>query len=64
MGKNAQLHLVLESNLLEALKREADKENISVSELCRQKLNKNSQLTRIELMIEQLRYIIDKKDNF
>ena len=54
MKKTAQLHLVLETELLGRLRREAEKENSSVSELCRRKLRGNSQLDRIEEMIKKL----------
>jgi len=57
MPKNSQLHLLLETDLLETLKRDAEKSGISVSELCRQKLREFSQLTKIEIMLEKL----DKK---
>jgi len=55
MPKNAQLHLVLDSEILEALKEEAFQRDISVSELCRQKLSGDSQLTRIEQTVSQIR---------
>ncbi len=54
MGKNAQIHLYLETDLHEALLREAKQRKISISELCRQKLRESSQLTRIELLLEKL----------
>ena len=53
-GKNSQIHLILETTLKEKLKREALDNEISFSELCRQKLGKNSQLTRIELIVEKI----------
>jgi len=54
MGKNSQIHLYLETNLHEALLRESEEENISISEICRRKLKKNTQLTRIELRLENI----------
>ncbi|MDD5178505.1 MAG: hypothetical protein PHT54_04490 [Candidatus Nanoarchaeia archaeon] len=57
MGKNSQIHLFLESNLLEALKQEASERKVTISELCRQKLREASQLTRIEILLSKL----DKK---
>lgn len=54
MGKNSQLHIVLETELLIALKKEATERGLSVSELCRQKLRECSQLTRIEMKLERL----------
>ena len=54
MKKIFQIHLLLEKTLKEALEREARDRNLSLSELCRQKLRETSQLTRIELLIEKL----------
>ena len=63
MKKNSQLHLFLESEILDSLKKEADNENLSVSELCRNKIRKNSQLTRIEFKIDILIEKIKKIEN-
>lgn len=38
MGMNAQLHILLDSEDLDALQKEADNLKITISELCRQKL--------------------------
>ena len=54
MGMNAQLHLYLESELLEKLKKEAEAERISISELCRNKLGSCSKLTKIEFLLESI----------
>ncbi len=54
MGKNAQIHLYLETDLHEALLREAKEDDVSISEICRRKLKKNTQLTRIELRLENI----------
>ena len=54
MGKNAHLHLVLETDFLNSLKAEAKKNMISVSELCRLKLHKSLQLDRIEFKIDKM----------
>ena len=54
MKKIFQIHLLLEKNLKEALEREASQRDLSLSELCRQKLRETSQLTRIELLLENL----------
>lgn len=53
MVKNAHLHITLESEFLDCLKKEAKKRSISVSELCRIKLKDNLQLDRIEGMLER-----------
>ena len=54
MGKNAQIHLYLETDLHETLLREAKEDDVSISEICRRKLKKNTQLTRIELRLENI----------
>ena len=54
MGKNAHLHIVLESEDLLSLKEEALIQGIRLSELCRQKLKMNVQLRNIERMTQLL----------
>ncbi len=55
MGKkNSQIHLFLESTLMAILKREAEELEVSISELCRQKLRQTTQLARMELMLQEL----------
>jgi hypothetical protein len=48
MKKNNQLHIFIETKLLEKLIEEAKEEEVSLSELCRSKLRKKPQLDRIE----------------
>ena len=54
MKKNAQLHLVIEVRELNKLKVEAEEKKISLSELCRVKLRKNTQFDRIEGKLDRL----------
>ena len=54
MKKNSQIHLFLETELKAQLEKEASEEGISVSELCRKKIKENSQLLRIEIMLESI----------
>lgn len=54
MRKNAQLHLMLDSWELKRLKDEAKGKKVSLAELCRVKLRKNSQLDNIEKKIDKL----------
>ncbi len=54
MKKNHKFHLRIESELLFNLKKQADEQNISISELIRQRLRECPKLTRIEIMIEEL----------
>lgn len=55
MKKNSQIHVYLETQFKEKLIREANEEGISFSELCRQKLNENSQLKKIEFILGQIK---------
>ncbi len=52
MGKNSHLHILLETNFLMLLKKEAEDRAISLSELCRLKLRKSLQLERIEKKLD------------
>ncbi len=54
MVKNSHLHIVLESDFLISLKDQAKKRSISVSELCRLKLQTTLQLDRIENKLDKL----------
>ncbi len=54
MKKNHQIHLFLEKNLKEKLQREANKLEISLSELCRYKLQNSSHLTKTKFLLEKL----------
>lgn len=53
MGKNTQVHLVLDVSLKEKLKREAADGCISIAELCRQKLRDGDKLDRILRLLEK-----------
>ena len=55
MKKNSQIHLFIETEVLHILKKQADEEDITISELCRQKLRECSRLARIEIILEDLR---------
>jgi len=54
MGMNSQLHLVLSSDLLEKLRKESDNRDLTISDLCREKLREDSQLDKIEFMLKKL----------
>jgi hypothetical protein len=54
MRKNSHIHILLETEFLSELKNEAKEKGIRLSELCRQKLRKNSQLENIEKMLQLL----------
>ena len=54
MRKNFQVHLYLETELVEKLKKEAIDKKKSVSDICRQKIKEDTQLDRIEMMIGKI----------
>ena len=54
MKKNSQIHLFLETDLKEKLEKQAWERELSVSEWCRIKLRENSQLTKVEILLENL----------
>ena len=54
MQKNAQLHLLIESNLLEKLKEEAKENSVSFAEYCRQKLRAGSHIEETRKLLEEL----------
>ncbi len=60
MKKNSQIHLFLETELKEKLEKEAQGQNISFSELCRQRLRDNDRLSKIEYVLEQIQIILNK----
>lgn len=54
MKKNSQLHLYLETKLRQVLGEQAAEREITISELCRQKLRQNDRLDKIEKILEEL----------
>ena len=58
MKKNTQIHLLIETNLFEKLKKEAEESSVSFAEYCRIKLRENSKLKKIE---EMLLEVLDDK---
>lgn len=54
MKKNYKLRIRLETSVVDILKREAEVENVTLSELCRNKLRSSPKLNKIELMLERL----------
>ena len=52
--KNTKIHFVIETSTKELLIREAKVQEVSLAELCRQKLKRNSKLIKIEMMLEEL----------
>ena len=54
MKKTFQLHLRIETTVIESMRKQAYDEGISLAELCRKRLRDGQQLTRIERLIENL----------
>ena len=54
MKKNAKIHFMIETALLETLRNQAEENRVSIAELCREKLRKSNQLDRIESILNKL----------
>lgn len=54
MVQNSQIHLFLETELLQSLKMQARNSGISLSKLCRKKLGEISQIDRIEVKLGEI----------
>ena len=52
--KNAQLHIMIESGIVEEMTRKADRSGVTLSERCRNNLKDESQLDRIERKLNLL----------
>jgi hypothetical protein len=54
MKKNAKIHLIVETELLENIRNQARENRVSIAELCREKLRESNQLDRIEFILNKL----------
>ena len=54
MKKSYQIHLKIESEAIEELKKEAESRGIPLSVLCREKLKQGNTLKRIEVKLDSL----------
>lgn len=54
MKKTYKIHLRLDNSLLEQLRKEAEEMGVCLSEICRQKLQSNHRLNKIEFMLDKL----------
>ena len=61
MKKNVKIHLIIESDTYEALKKEAIENDLSFAEIYRQKLRQSPALKRIEMILERIESKIDSK---
>lgn len=57
MKKNSHIHILIETELSERLRKQAEELGMNFSDLCRQKLKDTFKLDRIEMLLIQ----IDKK---
>lgn len=64
MKKNSQIHLFIETDLLEDLKKQAREQEKSFSELCREKLIGSPKLARMEMMLEDISKKLNIQVNF
>lgn len=61
MPNNSHIHIVVSTDFLESLKREARKRLLTLSEFCRLKLGASLQLDRIENKINKMEEKIGNK---
>jgi len=54
MKKNSHLHILIETSLLNCLKKEAEEKKISLGQYCRNRLRKQYQLNRIEAKLDRI----------
>ena len=62
MKKNSQIHLFLETEVLQTLKIKAKELGIPLSKLCRKKLGESSQLDRIEDVLTEIKDNLSKEE--
>ncbi|MCK5449707.1 hypothetical protein KAI32_02480 [Candidatus Pacearchaeota archaeon] len=53
MRKNAQIHLLIETELFDLLKKESENSSICFSEYCRRKLRENCKLEVVERLLKE-----------
>ncbi len=64
MGMNSQIHLYLKSEVFEKLKKEAENKGLPIATLCKEKLDKNTRLERIELILEDIYNILKRSNKY
>jgi len=62
--KNSHLHFLIETEVIEKMKAEAEKQNISLSEWCRRKLREDFQWDRIEMKLDMILIGLKIEDKF
>lgn len=59
MKKNSQIHLFIETELLNKLKNQAQNKELSISELCRRKVRESFQFEKIEFLLKEIKEKIE-----
>jgi hypothetical protein len=54
MKNNVRIYFKISSEFYEQIKKEAQKKEISIAQLCRQKLKTQDRLDRVEFLLERL----------
>ena len=54
MKKNTKIHFWIESEIKQAIEKQAQEEGLTISDYCRNKLKDSSRLIRIERMLEEV----------
>lgn len=54
MGKNSFIHLRIETDKINEIKKKSQDEDVTVSQFCRQRLSEGSSLQRIEVKLDFL----------
>lgn len=58
MGKNSQIHLMIETHIKDGLRKEAAKYDMNLAEFCRTKLVEEFKLKKIEDLILEIRDLV------
>lgn len=61
MRKNSQIHLFLETEVLQSLKLQAKELGIPLSKLCLKRLGESAQLDRIEAVLKEIKERIARR---
>ncbi len=62
MKKTYQIHLRIELETIEKLKKQAQDKNITMAELCRLKIRNNNQSDKLDLLLQRLERLLQTKN--
>jgi hypothetical protein len=54
MGKNSHIHILIETELSDKLRRQAEELGMTFSDFCRQKLKDTCKLDKIEFIVSEI----------